>query len=75
MATAFSSSAWTSSTCQIGEDGRACVEVHVTARDLNANVLFDEKAGHVFQIEDGLIRRFDIRRVEARRNGASPPRP
>jgi serine/threonine protein kinase len=59
----------------IGEDGRACVEVHVTARDLNANVLFDEKAGHVFQIEDGLIRRFDIRRVEARRNGASPPRP
>ena len=46
----------------IGEDGTANVEVHVTARDLNGNVLFAEKAGHVFQIEDGLIRRFDIRK-------------
>jgi ketosteroid isomerase-like protein len=46
----------------IGEDGTAYVEVHVTARDRNGNVLFDEKAGHVFQIEDGLIRRFDIRK-------------
>jgi hypothetical protein len=46
----------------IGEDGTAYVEVHVTARDLNENVLFDEKASHVFQIEDGLIRRFDIRK-------------
>jgi hypothetical protein len=43
----------------IGEDGTACVEVHLTARDLNGHVLFDE-ASHVFQIEDGLIRRFDI---------------
>jgi hypothetical protein len=24
--------------------------------------LFDEKIGHVFQMEDGLIRRFDIRK-------------
>jgi SnoaL-like domain len=31
----------------IGEDGTAYVEVHVTARDLNGNVLLDEKAGHV----------------------------
>jgi ketosteroid isomerase-like protein len=46
----------------IGEDGTAYVEVHVTARDLNGNLLFDEKAGHVFQIEDGLITRFDIRK-------------
>jgi hypothetical protein len=38
----------------IGEDGTAHVEVHVTARGLNGHVLFDEKAGHVFQIEDGL---------------------
>ncbi len=38
----------------IGEDGTASVEVHVIARDLNGNVLFDEKAGHVFQIKDGL---------------------
>jgi ketosteroid isomerase-like protein len=45
-----------------GEDGTAYVEVHVTARDLNGNMLFDEKAGHVFQIENGLIKRFDIRK-------------
>ncbi len=44
----------------IGEDGTGYVEVHLTARDLSGNVLFDEKAEHVFQIEDGLIRRFDI---------------
>ena len=44
----------------IGEDGTAYVEVQVTARDRNGSVLFDEKAGHVFRIEDGLIRRFDI---------------
>ena len=36
--------------------------IHLTARDLHGNTLFDEKASHVFQIEDGLIRRFDIRR-------------
>lgn len=47
----------------IGEDGTASVEVHLTARDLNGNALFDEKASHVFQIVDGLIRRFDIRRT------------
>jgi hypothetical protein len=29
---------------------------------INGNVLFDEKAGHVFQIGDGLIKRFDIRK-------------
>jgi ketosteroid isomerase-like protein len=46
----------------IGEDGTAYVEVHVTARDRNGNKLFDEKVGHVFQIEDGLISRFDIRK-------------
>jgi ketosteroid isomerase-like protein len=46
----------------IGEDGTAYVEVHLTARGLHGNALFDEKASHVFQIEDGLIRRFDIRK-------------
>jgi ketosteroid isomerase-like protein len=46
----------------VGEDGIAYVEVHLTARDLNGKLLFDDKASHVFQIEDGLIRRFDIRK-------------
>ena len=46
----------------IGEDGTAYVEVHLIARDLHGNALFDAKASHVFQFEDGLIRRFDIRK-------------
>ena len=45
----------------IGEDGTVNVEVHLTARDLNGNLLFDKIGGHIFRIEDGLIRRFDIR--------------
>lgn len=45
----------------IRTDGTAEVDVHLTARDLDGNVLFDTKGVHVFQIEDGLIRRFDIR--------------
>lgn len=44
----------------IGEDGNAEVEVHLTGRDLEGNLLFDTRARHVFQINDGLIKRFDI---------------
>jgi ketosteroid isomerase-like protein len=42
-------------------DGTANVEVHLTTRDLKGNLLFDKMGGHIFQIEDGLIKRFDIR--------------
>jgi hypothetical protein len=42
-------------------DGTVSVDVHLTARDLEGNLLFDSKGMHVFTIEDGLIRRFDIR--------------
>lgn len=45
----------------IGADGTVDVEVRLTARDLKGNSLFDKIAGHIFRIEDGLIRRFDIR--------------
>ncbi len=45
----------------IDEDRTVNVEVHLTARDLNGNLLFDKIGGHIFRIEDGLIRRFDIR--------------
>jgi nuclear transport factor 2 (NTF2) superfamily protein len=44
-----------------GPDGRLLVEVHQTVRDRNGNLLSDGIVGHIFQIEDGLIRRFDIR--------------
>jgi ketosteroid isomerase-like protein len=45
----------------VDQDGTVHVGVHLTARDLNGNLLFDAKGRHVFHIENGLIRRFDIR--------------
>jgi hypothetical protein len=45
----------------IGEDGTICVDVHLIGRDLNGNVLFDTTAVHVFHVEEGLIKRFDIK--------------
>jgi ketosteroid isomerase-like protein len=42
-------------------DGTTNVEVHLTARDLKGDLLFDKMGVHIFRIEDGLIRRFDIR--------------
>ena len=33
----------------------------LTARDLKGNLLLDKTGGHIFRIENGLIRRFDIR--------------
>ena len=41
-------------------DGGTEIEVHQTVRDLNGNILSDKTVRHVFQIEDGLVRRFDI---------------
>lgn len=37
------------------------VEVHQVVRDLKGHVIADKKIGHIFHIERGLIRRFDIR--------------
>jgi ketosteroid isomerase-like protein len=45
----------------IDANGKVQVEVHLTARDHQGNMLFDKMGGHIFQIENGLIRRFDIR--------------
>jgi ketosteroid isomerase-like protein len=42
-------------------DGVFHVEVHQTVRDLKGNLLADKMVGHIFRLEDGLIRRFDIR--------------
>jgi hypothetical protein len=44
-----------------GPDGEFVVEVHQIVRDLARKVLSDKTVGHVFRIEDGLVRRFDIR--------------
>jgi hypothetical protein len=42
-------------------DGQVVVEVHQIVRDLAGNLLGDQMVGHVFQIENGLVKRFDIR--------------
>ena len=44
-----------------GSEGEVVVEVHQLVRDLQGNLLVDKMAGHVFRIENGLIKRFDIR--------------
>ena len=44
-----------------GPEGELVVEVHQLVRDLQGNVLVDKIVGHLFRIENGLIRRFDIR--------------
>jgi hypothetical protein len=48
-------------TSSAAPDGRLAVEVRQTVRDRDGSLLSDKVVGHVFQIEDGLIRRFDIR--------------
>ena len=44
-----------------GSEGEVIVEVHQVVRDLSGNLLADKMVGHVFRIESGLIKRFDIR--------------
>ena len=36
------------------------VKVHQVIRDLNGNLLLDVIVGHVFQIHDGLVTRFEV---------------
>lgn len=42
-------------------EGDVIVEVHQVVRDLHGNLLSEKTVGHIFRIESGLIRRFDIR--------------
>ena len=44
-----------------GPKGETIVEVHQLVRDLDGKILADQMVGHIFQIEDDLIQRFDIR--------------
>jgi ketosteroid isomerase-like protein len=41
-------------------DGRVRVDVHLTARDRDGNMLIDKTGSHLFRVRDGLIRRFDV---------------
>jgi SnoaL-like protein len=42
-------------------DGEVIVEVHQIVHDLDGNLLSDKMVGHVFRIENNLVKRFDIR--------------
>jgi ketosteroid isomerase-like protein len=44
-----------------GPDQVTVVEVHQTVRDLAGQLLSDQTVHHIFTIEDGLVRRFEIR--------------
>jgi ketosteroid isomerase-like protein len=43
-----------------GEDGSVRVEVHQVVRDLQGQVLLDEKVQHLFQLDQGRVVQFDI---------------
>lgn len=45
----------------ISSGGEVVVEVHQLVRDLQGNVMVDKMVSHIFQIENGLVKRFDIR--------------
>lgn len=45
----------------IGTDGATIVEVHQVVHDLEGRLLVDQRVGHIFRVEDGQIKRFDIR--------------
>ena len=44
-----------------GRDGEVIVEVHQIVHDLDGNLLTDKMVGHVFRVENNLVKRFDIR--------------
>lgn len=44
-------------------DKRVVVDVHQTVRDLAGKVLSDQMVQHVYTMEDGLVRRMEIRKV------------
>ena len=46
---------------QADDQGRIVTEVHQVVRDLSGNILLDRTVRHVYLIQDGLIRRMDIR--------------
>ena len=45
----------------VASDGEIVVAIRQTVRDPSGKLLAEKKVGHVFRLEDGLIKRFDIR--------------
>jgi ketosteroid isomerase-like protein len=44
-----------------GPKGEIIVEVHQVVHDLAGRLLVDQSVGHIFRVENGQIKRFDIR--------------
>ena len=42
-------------------DGAIVAEVHQVVHDRNGALLLDQMVGHIFKIDEGAVRRFDIR--------------
>jgi limonene-1,2-epoxide hydrolase len=49
----------------VADTGETVVEVHQTVHNLNRELLLDQMVGHIFRIENGLVKRFDIRGAQA----------
>jgi hypothetical protein len=45
----------------VAADGVTTVEVRQTVRDFSGNILSEKIVGHIFEMHDSLIKRFDIR--------------
>ena len=45
----------------LGANGEIAVEVHQVVRDLKGQLLSNKRVWHIFQMENGVIKRFDIR--------------
>ena len=47
---------------RVESDGRITVSVHQIVRDRSGNVLTDQMVEHLYEVQDGLIRRMEIRK-------------
>jgi hypothetical protein len=47
---------------RVESDGRIVVTVHQIVRDLSGTVLANQMVEHVYQLQDGFIRRMEIRK-------------
>ncbi|GAB3962746.1 nuclear transport factor 2 family protein [Spirosoma harenae] len=49
--------------CHTDETGQVLVEVHQVVKDQSGQILIDEELQHLYQIEDNLIKRMEIRKL------------
>jgi hypothetical protein len=50
---------------QLDENQRIVVDVYQVVRDLEGNIIVEQRVQHLYTIEDGLIRRMDIQESSA----------